>query len=191
MAKQSPLDSVYSLSNISTVTKLTTHAHTKNYRNQLTYIGVTGRQASVVILRHSVYIQLYTRRASLHESASTRVRRSTAPTLAASPPPGSINICRPRRGCSRPDAAYWLSVRTGQTDGRTDGRTSDRYTDASRMLCLYRVTSGSAARHPSLYLALRARPWLRMSQSYDLSDVDTTLMLFAAATACSRTQSWQ
>ena len=44
---------------------------------------------------------------------------------------------------------------------------------------------------PSLYLALRARPWLRMSQSYDLSDVDTTLMLFAAATVCSRTQSWQ
>jgi len=31
-------------------------------------------------------------------------------------------------------------------------------------------TSGSAARHPSLYLALRARAWLRMSQSYDLSD---------------------
>ena len=47
-------------------------------------------------------------------------------------------------------------------------------------LCL---TSGSAARHPSLYLALRDRPWLRMSQSYDLSDVDTTLMLFAAATS--------
>jgi len=35
---------------------------------------------------------------------------------------------------------------------------------------------------PSLYLALRARAWLRMSQSYDLSDVDTTLLLFAAAT---------
>jgi len=52
-------------------------------------------------------------------------------------------------------------------------------------------TSGSAARHPSLYLALRARPWLRMSQSYDVSDVDTTLMLFAAATVCSWTQSWQ
>ena len=52
-------------------------------------------------------------------------------------------------------------------------------------------TSGSAARHPSLYFALRARPWLRMSQSYDLSDVDTTLMLFAAATVCNRTQSWQ
>ena len=43
------------------------------------------------------------------------------------------------------------------------------------------ITSGSAARHPSLYLALRARPWLRMSRSYDLSDVDTTLLLFAAA----------
>ena len=52
-------------------------------------------------------------------------------------------------------------------------------------------TSDSAARHPSLYLALRSRPWLRMSQSYDLSHVDTTLMLFAAATVCSRTQSWQ
>jgi len=52
-------------------------------------------------------------------------------------------------------------------------------------------TSGSAARHPSLYLALRARPWFRMSQSYDLSDVDTTLMLFAAATVCRRTESWQ
>ena len=46
-------------------------------------------------------------------------------------------------------------------------------------------------RHPSLYLALHARPWLRMSQSYDLSDVNTTLMLLAAATVCSRTQSWQ
>jgi len=45
-------------------------------------------------------------------------------------------------------------------------------------------TSGSAARHPSLYLALRARPWLRTPQSYNLSDVDTTLMLFAAATVC-------
>ena len=46
---------------------------------------------------------------------------------------------------------------------------------------------------PSLYLALRARPWLRMSQSYDvdMSDVDTTLMLFAAATASSTTESWQ
>ena len=35
--------------------------------------------------------------------------------------------------------------------------------------------------------------WLRISQSYDvdMSDVDTTLMLFAAATACSRTDSWQ
>ena len=55
----------------------------------------------------------------------------------------------------------------------------------------FKRTSGSAARYPSLYLALRARPWLRMSQSYDLSDVDTTLMLFAAATVCSRTQSWQ
>ena len=55
----------------------------------------------------------------------------------------------------------------------------------------YDKTSGSAARHPSLYLALRARPWLRMSQSYDLSDVDTTLMLFAVATVCIRTQSWQ
>ena len=46
---------------------------------------------------------------------------------------------------------------------------------------------------PSLYLALRARPWLRLSQSWDvdMSDVDTTLMLFAAATACSRTDSWQ
>jgi len=46
-------------------------------------------------------------------------------------------------------------------------------------------TSGSAARHPSLYLALRALAWLRMSQSYDLSydlsNVDTTLLLFAAA----------
>ena len=31
------------------------------------------------------------------------------------------------------------------------------------------------------------QPWLRMSQSYDLSDVDTMLMLFAAATVCSRT----
>ena len=50
---------------------------------------------------------------------------------------------------------------------------------------LYTYTSGSAARHPSLYLALRARPWLRMSQSYDLSDVDTTLMLFASATMAS------
>jgi len=41
-------------------------------------------------------------------------------------------------------------------------------------------------RHPSLYLSLRARPWLRISQSccdVDTSDVDTTLMLFAAATA--------
>jgi len=47
------------------------------------------------------------------------------------------------------------------------------------------MTSGSATRHPSLYLALRAQAWLRMSQSYDLSDVDTTLMLFAAATALS------
>ena len=56
---------------------------------------------------------------------------------------------------------------------------------------IYSITSGSAARNPSLYLAHRARPWLRMSQSYDLSDVDTTLMLFAAATVCSRTQSWQ
>jgi len=37
------------------------------------------------------------------------------------------------------------------------------------------LTLAAAARHPSLYLALRARPWLRMSQSYDLSDVDTTL----------------
>jgi len=55
----------------------------------------------------------------------------------------------------------------------------------------YFITSGSAARHPSLYLALRARSWLRISQSYDLSDVDTTLMLFAAATVCSRTESWQ
>ena len=55
------------------------------------------------------------------------------------------------------------------------------------------LTSGSAARHPSLYLELRARPWLRMSQSYDvdMSDADTTLMLFAAATVCSRTDSWQ
>ena len=46
---------------------------------------------------------------------------------------------------------------------------------------------------PSLYLALRARPWLRISQSYDvdMSDVDTTLMLFAAATACTTTESWQ
>ena len=40
-------------------------------------------------------------------------------------------------------------------------------------------------------LALRARPWLRISQSYDLSDVDTALMLFAAATVCKRTESWQ
>jgi len=56
-------------------------------------------------------------------------------------------------------------------------------------IVLFCITSGSAARHPSLYLALRARPWLRMSQSYDLSDVGTTLMLFAAATACSRTES--
>jgi len=54
-------------------------------------------------------------------------------------------------------------------------------------------TSGSAARHPSLYLALRARPWIRISQSYDvdMSDVDTTLTLFAAATASSTTESWQ
>jgi len=44
---------------------------------------------------------------------------------------------------------------------------------------------------PSLYLALHTQPWLRMSQSYDLSDVDTALMLFAAATVCSRTESWQ
>ena len=49
-------------------------------------------------------------------------------------------------------------------------------------LGVFDCTSGSAARHPSLYLALRARPWLRMSQSYDISDVDTTLLLFAAAT---------
>jgi len=48
-------------------------------------------------------------------------------------------------------------------------------------------------RHPSLYLSLRAWPWLRISQSCDVdtSDVDTTLMLFAAATVCSRTDSWQ
>ena len=120
MAKQSPLDSVYSLSNISTVTKLTTHAHTKNYRNQLTYIGVTGRQASVVILRHSVYIQLYTRRASLHESASTRVRRSTAPTLAASPRLDQYLPPAPRlqqTGCCL------LAIGPDGTDRQTDGRT--------------------------------------------------------------------
>jgi len=56
-----------------------------------------------------------------------------------------------------------------------------RYRKCSCIQKLYQ-TSGSAARHPSLYLALRARAWLRMSQSYDLSDVDTTLMSFAAAT---------
>ena len=56
-----------------------------------------------------------------------------------------------------------------------------------------KLTSGSAARHPSLYLALRARPWIRISQSYDvdMSDVATTLMLFAAATASRTTESWQ
>ena len=61
------------------------------------------------------------------------------------------------------------------------------------ILCTYAVTSGSAARHPSLYLALRARPWIRISQSYDvdMSDVDTTLMLFAAVTASRTTESWQ
>ena len=38
-----------------------------------------------------------------------------------------------------------------------------------------------------------ARPWIRISQSYDvhMSDVDTTLMLFAAATASRTTESWQ
>ena len=34
-----------------------------------------------------------------------------------------------------------------------------------------------------MYLALRARAWLRMSQSYDLSDVDTTLPRPTAAVA--------
>jgi len=55
------------------------------------------------------------------------------------------------------------------------------------LLASLKATSGSAARHPSLYLALG------ISQSYDvdMSDVDTTLMLFAAATVCSRTDSWQ
>ena len=79
----------YTLSNISTVTKLTTHAHTKNYRNQLTYIGVTECQASVVILRHrGVYIPLYTRRASF-----TRVCVDPCPSQHSTdarrlPPPG-------------------------------------------------------------------------------------------------------
>ena len=61
-----------------------------------------------------------------------------------------------------------------------------KYTD----IC---ITSGSAARHPSLYLALRALPWIRISQSYDvdMSDVDTTHVLFAAATASGTTDSWQ
>ena len=54
--------------------------------------------------------------------------------------------------------------------------------DCEFRLLIIKQTSGFAARHPSLNLALRARLWLRMSQSYDLSDVDTTLMLFAAAT---------
>ena len=72
-----------------------------------------------------------------------------------------------------------------------DNTTSEVTTLRRYTILFIIITSGSAARHPSLYLALRARAWLRMSQSYDLSDVDTTLMLFAAATVCSRTQPWQ
>ena len=46
-------------------------------------------------------------------------------------------------------------------------------------------------RHCILRFALGPGFVYRISQSYDLSDVDTTLMLFAAATVCSRIQSWQ
>jgi len=68
-------------------------------------------------------------------------------------------------------------------------------TCSSRVLknfvCNFLITLAAPPLDPSLYLALHARRWLRISQSYDvdMSDVDTTLMLFAAATSCSRTDS--
>ena len=59
------------------------------------------------------------------------------------------------------------------------------------VVSIFHWTSGSAARHLSLYLVLRARPWLRMSQSYWPQRCWHNARVVCCSTVCSRTESWQ